>query len=250
MKDFKCPQCAGELSYLENQPFVICDYCGSKAVLPDMPKLIKKVVIKLGDEKFIKVLDENVKISPYVGDSDLDEQVELIEEMYRLISSHQYNDAKKCVYVLDRKINIYNSAFIAYLRVAMILIKFEYTSIENILERKRPINDENMAYLIKGSCILGDKVLTYNDRIIYQNKCAMIDKVNAQAKVYFKNNDDYNRFKNGLESSAHEYSKTHYIDDVFFDHVYEEMSSKIAREDYVDFMISNDEVFDFYSIFE
>lgn len=351
MKDFKCPQCGGELSCLENQPFTICDYCGSKAILPDMPQVIRNVIVQLSDERFILVRGEKVKISPYVGDNDIEDQAELLEEMYRLISIGEFDEAKKLVYVVDRMINIYNSAFIALQRVGMIMIKFNLKTEEELLKRTRPINDENLAYIIKGSSIFADKIVAYNERLEFRNKKEMIEKVNASAKEYFYEkandnsqirklkkeiaevkaeieeckqkqaeqeyektetevvlekkgffgglfnkkakieeeskdeweevqedygkrikmlqedieelleeideiiNDDtkdysYDHYKNSVESDAKEFSKTHDVKDVYFDTDDERMSSRKDREDYKDFNVPNEEVFDFYSMFE
>lgn len=336
MNDFKCPQCAGELRYLENQPFIICDYCGSKAILPDTPQVVRNVIVSLSDERFITVRGEEVKISPYVGDTNIEEQAELLEEMYRLISLGEFNEAKKLVYVVDRKINVYNSAFIALQRVGMIMIKFELKSEDELLNRTRPINDENLAYIIKGASIFADKIVAYNERLEYRNKKEMLDKVNASAEKYFnkntvdssqinklkktidKNDDEivickqkqleienivvkkgifggmfnkkpkevkcefdyakkikilefdnkklfedikeiknikhddysYEHYKNSVLSYAEEYAKTHDVCDVYFDTHNEQMSSKKEREDYDDFNIPNEDVFDFYSMFE
>lgn len=211
MKDFKCPQCAGELNYLENQPFVICDYCGSKAVLPDMPQVSYNITVSLSDEKFITIRGEQVKISPYVGDTDIQEQAELLEEMYRLISIGQFDEAKKLVYVVDRKINVYNSAFIALQRVGMIMIKFGFKTEQEILNRTRPMNDENLAYIIKGACVLADKIVAYNERLEFRNKKEMLEKVNASAKEYFckksSNNSKINAIREKIAKNQAEIEK-------------------------------------------
>lgn len=252
MKNFKCPQCAGELVYLEEQPFVICDFCGSKAVLPDMPPIVRKVVVQLGDDRFVTVRGEEIKVSCYVGDKDLDEQADLLDEMFRLISIGQFEEAKKLVYVVDRKINIYNSGFIALQRIGMLMIKFNYSSENDILKRTRPINDENLAYIMKGSSLFGDKVMAYNDRVKYLNKKAMLEKAEKSATGFFGNttSDDYNRYKNGVDSYAEEFSKTHDVSDVYFCKDAEQLDSKKYPEDYNDFMLPNDDFFNFYSFFQ
>lgn len=252
MQDFKCPQCSGELSYLEGQPFVICDYCGSKAVLPNMPTIVRKIVVELGDHREITVRGETIKVSPYVGDQDLDEQAELLDEMFRLISIGEFEEAKKLVYIVDRKINIYNSGFIALQRVGMTMIKFKFKTEEDILKRTRPINDENLAYIIKGASLFADKIAAYNQRVITQNKKQMLEKVNQEASKYFgnKSSDDFGRYQNSVAIYAEDFSKTHDVTDVYFSKDDEQMSSRKEPEDYKDFMIPNEEVFDFFSMFE
>lgn len=258
---YKCSNCGSDLTYLNDDIHLFCEFCRSKVINSDVLNREKRVIIDVGDYKYFKICDEDVKVLAIVVDNDLDHQAKLLNDMFALIKKKEFEEAKKIVYILDRKLNCYNTSFNSLLRVGMILIKFELSDVDEIKSRTRPMNDENLAYLIKGSSIMGDKIVAYNQRIITNNKKMMLENVEKEANIYFKvteenkelmakTNDDYRRYLKMVKVYINDFAKTHDVCDVYFSKRDEQASSNLEREDYNDYMVLNDDVFDYYSMFE